>query len=90
MIYHLSYVACDGVDGQPCGMPGQPGDGAKEARAMAAREGFARVGSHDLCPEHRPDRPKHCGVPASWTPYGGYYYLCAVCHFPVSVTGVGS
>lgn len=46
MIAHLSYVMCD-----RCGNPASTvGDGAKEARRVAAREGFVRHDGEDLCP----------------------------------------
>lgn len=61
MIAHLSYVMCDG-----CGSPAEPADDAKEARALARRQGFVR-GALDLCPQCQgkswdPDDPTRTGA----------------------------
>lgn len=48
MIAHLSYVMCD-----RCGNPAECADDAKEARKLAAAQGFVRIGSgrtaEDVC-----------------------------------------
>jgi hypothetical protein len=45
MIAKACYVRCD-----ECGVPAEVVvEGAKEARKVAAREGFVRVGKRDLC-----------------------------------------
>lgn len=74
MISHMTYVRCN-----TCGNPGPLTDSAKEARAEARAEGWKCVkGSGDLCPNHRPDRPTHCGVPMHW--YDSLTgYLCLDC-----------
>lgn len=48
MIRHLSYVSCDRCHGWPT----EPvAEGAKEARAVARREGYVRRDGQDLCPD---------------------------------------
>ena len=63
MIARLSYVMCD-----ECGNPAEPADDAKEARALASRQGFARREGRDLCrrcalsPEERAYEEAHAGL----------------------------
>lgn len=45
MIARLSYVVCDVCNGYPA----QPADEAREARAIARREGYTREHGNDVC-----------------------------------------
>lgn len=63
MIAHMSYVMCD-----RCGNPSELADNAKEARALARREGYLRIGAgrrdaEDLC--------RQCAALCSHTGQGG-------------------
>lgn len=57
MISRMSYVTCD-----ECTSPGEMADDAKEARALAHRQGFRVVDGRDLCPRCRGVKPR-CSCP---------------------------
>jgi hypothetical protein len=63
MIARLSYVMCD-----ECGNAAEPADDAKEARALAAGQGYKRREGRDLCrrcalpPEGRAYEDSHAGL----------------------------